>query len=567
MAIAAGCGNSETPAASPRYAFLGFENLSGDPALNWTGKGSAEFLSRSLLHAMDGSVLSPDSISRTGQTLGARSSLAPGASTNRAAAIGAGANRLVTGYVEHTARGVRVTASEEDVATHRTLRTVSATTGAPFEALNRVAHQFSAKAEDPGTTNAQAFRLYCTALERPVKEAPVLLEQAVRLDPGFGRAWIALVRSAIAQGDRVRAADLAHRAHQQRLDPSDLAWIDFETTAAGGDRTASLDAMRKVSELDPDDSGLARSLAAAETTAGNFREAADVWKRITANSPGDADAWNQLGYTLCWSGNYREALGAIHEYGRLRPDEPNPLDSEGDIHYWFGKYAEAAESYTAAGAKSPAFLGGGEFYKTAQARFRAGDKAGADASFAKFKEVRGRAKDPMVALFESDWLYRTGRPQEARAAAEEALKAQSQTSVRVGLAAQMALWDLLEGNRAAATKDVAAGGNSGITPASLILRFAALPSASAAEWTARAAKDLGAPQLAGIRTTALGYALILDGKREAAIPVWEEIVSHAPGTDFFARIILAKLKKQRSAATMIPDPVNLNQFAALADWL
>ncbi|MDE3195794.1 MAG: hypothetical protein KGN84_05600, partial [Acidobacteriota bacterium] len=68
MALAAGCGGSKTPAAPPHYAFLGFENLSGDPGLDWTGKGSSEFLSRSLDHAMDGGVLNPDSIGRMQQS-------------------------------------------------------------------------------------------------------------------------------------------------------------------------------------------------------------------------------------------------------------------------------------------------------------------------------------------------------------------------------------------------------------------------------------------------------------------------------------------------------------------
>jgi len=140
MTLAAGCGGPDAPAVAPHYAFLGFENLSGDPALDWTGKGSSEFLSRSLDHAMDGSVLNPDSLARAGQSLGPRTATAPGSSTNRASAVGLGATRLITGYVERAPGGVQVTASEEDLATHRTLRTVSAKGGAPFEALNRVAH-------------------------------------------------------------------------------------------------------------------------------------------------------------------------------------------------------------------------------------------------------------------------------------------------------------------------------------------------------------------------------------------------------------------------------------------
>ncbi|HVW08969.1 MAG TPA: hypothetical protein VHC90_10320 [Bryobacteraceae bacterium] len=568
LALAAGCGSSKAPAAAPRYAFLGFENLSGDPAIDWAAKGSSEFLSRSLDHAMDGAVLNPDSIGRMEQSLGSRTVSAPESSTNRASAIGLGASRLITGYLERAPGGVRVTASEEDVATHRTLRTLSATASGPFEALNELAHEFSAKAGTPGTTTAEAFRLYCTALAEPIKEARALLEDAVHLDPAFGRAWIALIRTAIVNGDRAGAEELAQQAHTRNLAPVDLASIDYESAAARGDRAASLAAMRKVSGLEPEDASLARSLATAETTAGNFSQAANDWRRITSAAAQDADAWNQLGYALCWSGDYDGALAAVREYAKLRPAEPNPLDSEGDIDYWFGKFPEAAASYAAAEAKSPSFLNAGEFYKGAWAKFRAGDKAGADALFAKFQEGRTRSKDAAIPLFVADWLYRTGRAKEARKTAGDALRQQdTQPAVRAGLAAEMALWDLIEGDRAAAAKDVVAGGNAGITPPDLILRFAALPSASPAEWEERAQKDLGAPQLAGIRATALGYALILDGKRDAAIPVWEDITARAPGTDFFARVVLARLKKQQPPGRVIPDPINLNQFAAITDRL
>ena len=51
----------------------------------------------------------------------------------------------------------------------------------------------------------------------------------------------------------------------------------------------------------------------------------------------------------------------------------------------------------------------------------------------------------------------------------------------------------------------------------LVARFAALPSASATEWKARADSLIRRPSLAPLRPLALGYALMLDGKRAAAL--------------------------------------------------
>jgi tetratricopeptide (TPR) repeat protein len=573
---------SKPPAPAPHYAFIPFENLSGDSSLDWVGLGASEYLSRSLRSAtlnlagstaIPGSVLPTDAIARSSQTLGSRAPGAPGISAAPTAALVAGANRIVTGYIERTAAGVRITAAVEDLTTHKTSSTLSASAKSPLDALNLLARQFSPQAGPPDTANAEAFRLYCTALEESASDAPPVLEKVLALDPGFGRAWVTLARVSAASGDHGRASAVIERSRAQKLAPIDRAWLDYENAALSGDRAASLTAMRQVSELDPGDTGLARKLGDAETAAGNFSQAAAVWKHLTVSSPDDANAWNQLGYSLCWSGDYAGALAAIREYSRLRPNDANSLDSEGDVHYWFGKFAAAAASYSAAYTKTPRFLDGGELYKEAWAKYLAGDKSGADALIAKFRDAREKAKDPSIDLFAADWLFRTGRPQEARALLLDAQKKEAPVSAagpsatRARIAAQLAVWDLLEGNRAAASKDIADGSTSTATPGELVARFAAMPTASAAEWESRAAHILAAPQLAGLRSVALGYALILDGKKQAAIPVWEEIAKQSSGTDFFARNIFTRLKGQPVEHLSPPDTTNVNQFGAVLDKL
>jgi predicted Zn-dependent protease len=556
----AGCGN-KTSGPPPRYAYLNFENLTGDPSLDWTGRGTGEYLSRSL-RAND--VISSDAILRAGLTLGPRPASAPGGSSMQTAAEIGGANRIISGYVEKASGGIRLTASEEDASTHKTLRTVSVTAPSPFEAMNQLAHQFSPHPAAPPTLDAEAFRLYCNALQSVPADALPLLEQAVQRDPSFGRAWVALARTRAATGDRAGAERAIEDARSRQIAPIDRAWLDFEAASMGSDRAATLNAMRKMSEFDSGDLSLARTLATSETAAGNFSAAAAVWKKLTVTAPQDADAWNQLGYTLSWSGDYNGALAAVREYALLHPNEANPLDSQGDIQYWFGKFADAAASYSAAYTKSPAFLNGGEMYKAAWAKFLSGDKAGADATFARFKDAREKANDPSINFVAADWLYRTGREKEARALLADSLKKEIQRppTYRPTVSAEFALWDLLAGDRAAAAKDLAEGnGMPGMTSGDIVVRFSALPSATPSEWETRSAKYMAIPQLAALRNSALGYALILDGKKEAATPVWEEIVKQAAGNDFFPRNILARLKNQRIEHTPPPDPINLNQFA------
>jgi tetratricopeptide (TPR) repeat protein len=572
-ALLAACSRKES-GPPPKYAFIGFENLSGDASLDWAARGAGDFLASSLSDAMrtaggeKSPVLSSDAIARAGQPLGAHPANAPASSAARDSAVAAGAGRIVSGYVERVPAGVRITASEEDTGSHETILTLSATAPSPFEALRLLARDFSAQAGPPGTSNADAFRLYSTALGLPASQAVPLLGQAVQLDPDFGRAWVLLTRTWVVLGDRTRAEDVITQARTHKTPAIDQAWLSFESAALGNDRSASLAAMSKVADLDPSDGVLARSLADADTAAGRFADAATVWKRLTKDSPADVNVWNQLGYTLSWSGNYAGALAAIAEYARLRPDDANPLDSRGDIQYWFGKYADAAASYASAYAKTPGFLNGGDLYKEAWADFLAGDKTAADTSMDHFRNIREKAKDPTIDLLAASWLYRTGRTKEAMDLLHERPDSDAPAVspiVHAETVAQLAVWDLLAGDRARAAKDVTAGGATGLTSNDLLVRFAALPSASVAEWESRAAHI--PPQLAALRNAALGYALILDGKKPAAIPVWEEIVKQSGGADFFAGTILARLKGTPVDHAVVPDPSNPNPFSVLTDKL
>ena len=564
------CGQKD-PGPAPRYAVVGFENLSGDPSLDWVARGASEFLSRSLQggsvsgSSVKATYVGEDTLERSLQSHGAHTAGVPGESSARSAAISAGATRVIAGYIERTAAGVRITASEEDVATHKTVRTLFATSPVPFNALSALARELFANPGPPATRNAEAFRIYCTALETPTPAAAPLLEQAVALDPTFGRAWVAMAQTFAISGDRDRAEGAISKARAQKLAPIDRARLDLADASLRGDRPASLVAIRAMYELSPGDVELGHTLAGDETAAGNFSQSAAVWRKVADISPTDVTAWNQLGYALGWSGDYTGALAALREYARLRPTEANPLDSQGDLHYWFGKYSEASASYLAAYAKAPAFLNGGDIYKAAWAKFRAGDKAGADRQFGRFRSIREKEKDQSIVLLSGDWFYRTGRTKEAYTLLRDAAKTAT-GGLRAGIAAELAVWDLLAGERTATAKDLSDGGVTGITPGDLLVRFAAMPDAPVSEWETRANRIFSPPQLAALRATALGYALILDDKKQAALPVWEDVVKQTPG-DFLPRAILSRLKGQPVDHQTPPDAINLNPFVAVAETL
>ena len=558
FAVLSGCQKKAT-GPPPRYMVVRFENLSGDPALEWLSRGSSEYLSRSLSGAMDGPVVPANAVGRVESNFGTRPASAPGISGERSAALVAGATRVISGYVERAAGRLRIVATEEDAASGKSVQVLSVEDKNAMQALARLAHEFSPTARPYLTSDAEALRLYVSALESPPQEGVGMMEQAIQADANFGPAWLLLANLNIARGNREAAGELIERARRQKLDRLDLAELDLASASLRGDRDQRIRALRQVSDLTPGDSLLLRSVAETETTAGQFTAAAADWKKLAALLPADADAWNQLGYARAWAGDYPGALDALNEYARLRPKDPNPSDSIGDVHYMYRKFPEAAASYLEANAKDPNFQQGGDLLKTAWAKFGAGDKAGADAAFQKFRAAREKVKSADLPIFQADWLYRTGRQKEAVALLRSAGKGPN-------AAAQLAIWDLLAKDRNAAEKDAAAVAEAN-TPLIFAAHFAALPSASAEEWEARADRMIKGSAAASFREVALGYALLLDGKKQAALPVWRQIIEKTSATDFFSQAIYTRLQGARPKLEIVPDPATVNPFAGLLDTL
>jgi len=534
-----------------------FENLSGDPSLEWIGRAASEYLSYSLAHALDGSVLNPDALARRSAGLGVEPSRAPGISAQRTDALVAGATRLISGIVEKDGKRIRLTSTDEDLETHKTIRIVTALEPQPVQAMAQLAREMASGAAPYLTSSPEALRLYVTGLEKPPSEAVPDLERALQRDPDFGPAWVTLVNIANARGDRAGVLALIAQTSAKKIDPLHRATLDLTLATLTGDRNQRIEALRRMSVLSPADPSLIRSLAELEVTTGRFADAARDWAKLLNVSPEDVDALNQEGYARAWGGDFAGALTALRQYVQMKPADPNPLDSVGDVDYMYRKFPDAAASYLQANAKSPQFQTGGELYKAAWAQFKAGDRVKADASFHQFRAVREKASATGLDLFEADWLYRTGRLKEA---VEMLRKAPASPIV----SSQLAVWDLLAGDRAAAAKEFAGVGPMP-SAAVLIARFASLPSATAAEWQDRSEKFIRGNGADALRHLALALALILDRKKDAARPMMEKIVESSPATDFFSRAVLAKLKGEQPKLELLPDPLSVNQMRALAD--
>ncbi len=218
-------------------------------------------------------------------------------------------------------------------------------------------------------------------------------------------------------------------------------------------------------------------------------------------------------------------MAALRRYRQLRPNNANALDSLGDINFLTGRLHDAEQLYLQANQKDPKFPSGRrrrDLFKAAMARVMSGDIAGADGLEKKFIDARAAAHDPNEPFREPEWQWLTGRRKQAYGALQSlAQKAEhdSQQPVASHAYAELAIWSLMSGDRAGAAQ-MAQKASSLATPATgapaVIARFLAQPSASADEWTSRAERFVSSPQQSAVRDQVLAYALLLDGKVDAA---------------------------------------------------
>jgi tetratricopeptide (TPR) repeat protein len=449
-----GCARRDTQRTLPQLAILRFENLSADPSLDWMGRGFAEILSGELQGSPQRYAMPWRALHSFDASLGKRPN-APGISAERTGALVAGANEIVYGDFSVTGGVLRATATEEDLATHKMVRVVSASGPAGngiFPVAEALARQLG-ETRPFGTQNPQALSDISAGLESSDRAAAFQdFAHAAAADPDFGRAYVLALDEAVARRDRAAADQVVEqaRAHQARFSALDRAELELDGAALRGDFPAQLEARRELARLDPADPTRHRSLAESLMSVRDYDAAIVEFRRALSIRPDDVQALNLMGYAAAYSGDLPTATRVLRGYEQLRPKEPNPLDSLGDAHFVLGHFSEAEQFYLAAQARAPGFLNGGELLKAAQARLMTGDVSGATSLFNRYLASRQAAHDPYAAFHAATWSWQTGGRREAISSLERLAAAGASREIACRADALAAIWLLTLGDRAGA---------------------------------------------------------------------------------------------------------------------
>jgi tetratricopeptide (TPR) repeat protein len=471
--------------------------------------------------------------------MGARPAAAPGVSAEKAAALAAGANRIVSCEVSATAGVLRLSARVEDAGSLRMVNRAQAegpAAGGIFPVALSAARQLGGEARPFATQKQDAVQAWAEGLDAADPAVATAAEaRAVAADPNFGPAYLAWVEAAVAGRDLAgadRALELA-KARGNAIGEYEQARLALDAAELHNDTVGRIRALSALAKVGPPDASVYRGLAEAALQGRRYRDAVNAYEKALAIAPDDVILLNALGYAEAYLGDLDKALEPLRKYERLQPNQANPIDSQADVYYYSGHYAEAEKLYLAAQAKDPNFLGGGELLKAAQARLSTGDIPGADAIFGRYAAVLDARHDASAEYRKAQWKYLTGRRREAVAmlGGDAAQSPQYQ--------AQLALWELQLGERTAgdrAAKAIAAV--RGAPPVLVaVAAFLTQPEASPAEWQARAGRLFGQPVL---RDQMIAYALLFRRHFREALPFLRRAYEQSnPNTEEGLPVLLA----------------------------
>lgn len=413
---------THAPQGPARYAFLPFDNLTGDASLDWIARAAPRIVAAGI-----------------------------GGTARPAVSMGdaylENATRFVHGYFTKSANALRLTVEVEDAKTHKMV-SAEQMEGSVLASANALAKSLDPSATPFPTTNEEAIAAWGQGD----------FEKAVALDPSFGLAWLSWIETVARKGDTARAIEIAGRALDHPVHSEiDALRIALVRANLAGDSHAEHEALLKLTARVADPTLLA-NLGELEIRAHEFALAERDYKKILAVQPENAEILNKLGYAYGYQGKVAEAEADLAQYGKLPGQEPNSFDSLGEVYFMNGKFADAEKSFLRAHEANAAFLTGGDLRKAAYARWLGGDLAGADKLFASYLDFRAKLKDPTLEWQQAQWEYATGRKEQAVSRLQKSPSPQAALQIRVWQGDMKLPSDLAELKKAYETTEPSADG-------------------------------------------------------------------------------------------------------------
>jgi serine/threonine protein kinase/tetratricopeptide (TPR) repeat protein len=373
--------------AHKTIAVLYFSNLSQDQALNWLDNGLTDMLTTNLAQVKGLEVLSTERVMSAVQRANKDGkSMDPAQAQNVARDVGADA--YITGaLLKIGPTQLRLDVRAQDTGTGQILfsdKLEGQDVQSIFGMVDRLtaniagiflpASQVPQKApeiEQASTSNVEAYRHYQLGIDygRRFLTADAIreLEEAVRLDPQFGLAYLRLSDQYSLEGDVRRGTETAVKVEQfqSRLPRYDQLSLQALKTSRSQDPEAELAAREAIVSEYPRSTMDRGILGTFLSGLGKRDQAIELFQQGLALDPKNEDLLNFQAYELARWGDISGAMAASDAYIAVRPGDPNPFDSRGDVLFMAGRDEDAIAAYRKVLDLKPDFSDYGEYLKLA----------------------------------------------------------------------------------------------------------------------------------------------------------------------------------------------------------
>jgi serine/threonine protein kinase/tetratricopeptide (TPR) repeat protein len=436
-------------------AVLYFSNLSQDPSLDWLNRGLTEMITTNLAQVKGLDVLSTERVLAAIQRLGKKEvkELDPASAVE--VARNTDADAFITGTLLRVGpKQLRLDVQVQDTKSGQILfsdKVEAADVQGIFSMVDavtgRVAQRFAPSAnlaanapsiEEAATSNLEAYRHYQLGLDLYrrflLAEAVRELEEAVRLDPQFGLAYLYLSSAYSIQGDLRKSEDLWPKIEQleSRLPRKNQLEFQAEEAFRAGDEAGGRQILESLLKEFPRQDDARVELEESLRHGGEPDRAISVLKDGLQLDPRNEGFLNMLAYAQAQAGNLAAALQADDQYMAIRPNDPNPWDTRGDILYEMNHDDEAVEAYRKVLALKPDFVGYQDYVKLAGVYADQKKSALADSALEEYgKRVTGTGKF-FVPVFGAQFQERRGDLEGARASYERAVRGLAQAGQNPG---------------------------------------------------------------------------------------------------------------------------------------
>jgi eukaryotic-like serine/threonine-protein kinase len=363
-------------AGKPSLAVLRFENLSGDPSLDWLRTGLADMLITDLSQSTDLDVLSTDRLYQVLRDMKRLDERIESLQVVQDLAERGGVKTVLEGSFLKAGESIRINVRIQEAATGRILTSekvegvgeanlfdmvddLSRRVRLKLDAVPAMGEELDRDLRDVTTSSVDAYREYAEGInlqERSsYRDALPHFEAALKLDPGFAMAMakLSVVQYNLGYQDWVKTAErtlenLDRLTLRERYYIEGIYYMRQERTF---DR--AIDAYRKAVKLYPDHGSARNNLALLLDQFEHYEEALDHYQFLVDRGVRFVAAQSNLADVYSALGEDEKALAILQDGVKTHPENVNLLFMLGLHSIRVGRPEEALKVFARAQALGP----------------------------------------------------------------------------------------------------------------------------------------------------------------------------------------------------------------------